>query len=679
MITQRAAKGVSLVFRLTRDFLSLTRSADRRHFAGIIDFSYQHYALGDVLTSQMNMACLAVERGCSGIDLYVIVYPWAPSAPSQGFITPANYPVHLDNLFPAFLCSPMVRSVRIIRDPLAAGLQTLSVLASRVPVWPSPWDHLRRRMTYPIAHDIINRFHARHGYVPLLSAPRGYARWAREFIERHYPDRFLVCVNPRQSRLTSVAATTYRDASLAEWYEFFRVVERRYPETHFFMLGGYGEWEHKLLAHENVTIPRTLGLTLAHELALLEAAHLFMGTSSGFATMATFTRVPYVITNMEHVFAPHAGIAVGSERYPFATEHQHLVWAPENARLLLEQFERLYGALRGPARAPAVPAGSPRYEAVSGLTSDPARNPAQRQRRRPMAFYIDVVGSDRRPEALMDPALLTRIMEKAIREAEVTEVALLDRNDPLLHPQLPDLIRAVKAFQSRCTLGSPLTVLEGADEILSSGLDSFRISVSGLTAGSGGSGRGVDAERVKANMAMLAAAWRRAGSATDIEVRFHRYRGSVGAELEMRRLAERLGFRFTATWGRLMPLEKILTCLDPGEADASLTAEDYGVLERLPLPLDEVGELASRHPVSDCPLQEDYMTLDAQGNVYLCHAVSDTGGNLVGSFLEFTTEDLQRLKQTRRLCGVCMKKGLPLYLENRLPGIEEVGRKYYPL
>lgn len=678
MITRRGVKGISLVFRLTRDFLSLIRRADRRHFAGVIDFSYQHYALGDVLTSQMNMACLAVERGCSGIDLYVIVYPWAPSAPSQSFVTPANYPVHLDNLFPAFLCSPMLRSIRVIRDPLAAGLQTLSLLASRVPVWPSPWDHLRRRMTYPIAHDIINRFHARHGYVPTLSAPRGYARWAREFIGRHYPDRFLVCVNPRQSRLTSVAATTYRDASLAEWYEFFRVVERRYPEAHFFMLGGYGEWEHKLLAHENVTIPRTLGLTLAHELALLEGAHLFMGTSSGFATMATFTRVPYVITNVEHVFAPHAGISVGSERYPFATEHQHLVWAPENARLLLEQFERIYSALRGPARTRAVPVGSPAVGAVEAA-GDSEQNPALRPRRRPMAFYIDVVGSDRRRETRMDPALLTLILKKATREAEVTEVALLDRNDPLLHPQLPDLIRVVKAFRLRCSLSSTLSVLEGADEILSSGLDSFRISVSGLTADSGASGRGVDAERVKASMAMLAAAWRRTGSTTDVELRFGRYRGRVGAELEMRRVAERLGFRFTATWGRLMPLEKILACLDPGEADAALNPEDYGVLERLPLPLDEVGELASRHPVSDCSLQEDYMTLDAQGNTYLCHAVSDGGGNLVGSFLEFSTEDLQRLKQTRRLCGVCMKKGLPLYLEHRLPGIEEIGRKYYPL
>jgi hypothetical protein len=334
------------VVKAAGDLACPDRGAGGPHFAGIIDFSYQHYALGDLLTSQVNLACLALEQHCRGLDLYIIVDPRAPAARAQSFITPDNYLTHLDNVFPALLVSPMLRSIRLIRDPLTAGLSLLSLIRRRVPMWPRLFDHLRRRMTYPLGHAIINRFHGRHGYIPTLGAPRGYAGWARRFIEQHHAGQFLVCINPRQSRLTSTPAVTYRDAPLEEWYEFLRGVGRRYPDVHFFMLGGFAEWEHTLLRLPNVSIPRTMGLTLAHELALLAASDLFMGTSSGFATMATFSNVAYVITHIEPFFAGYAGVAVDAERYPFAGANQHLVWQREDARLLLHYFQRVHDAPR---------------------------------------------------------------------------------------------------------------------------------------------------------------------------------------------------------------------------------------------------------------------------------------------------------------------------------------------
>jgi len=325
-----------------RGFLSFVRRGERERFAGLIDFSYQHYALGDALTTQVNLACLALEAKCTAIDLYLVIDQTFPSAPAQGFINSENYTTHLDNLFAAFLCLPAITSIRVVRDPLTAGLTLCSLAASRTPMWPSLRDHLHRRMTYPLEHEIINRFFAREGYIPRLTCPRGYAGWAREFLRRHYPDQFVVCINPRQSRLTAMPATIYRDAPLEDWQAFIETVGRERPDVHFFMLGGYAEWEHTLVRHPNVSIPRMAGLTLAHELALLRSSHLFMGTSSGFATMATFTDVPYVITQVEHVFASYAGIPADAPRYPFGTEDQHLVWRREDAQLLLDYFETVY-------------------------------------------------------------------------------------------------------------------------------------------------------------------------------------------------------------------------------------------------------------------------------------------------------------------------------------------------
>jgi hypothetical protein len=327
-----------------RQFLAEIRGGDRGAFAAVLDFSYQHYALGDALTTQINVACLAREAGCKAIDLYLIVDPAYPAARTQSYINNENYAVHLDRLFPAFLCLREIRSIRVLRDAYSAGLVWTSIVASGIPRWPSVRDYLRHRMVYPIAHDIINSFHARHGDIPRLDAPRGYDAWARKFLHQHWPDRFIVCINPRQSRLSSMPATTYRDSPLDEWHAFIDEAGARYPRVQFLMLGGFHEWDSTLPRRSNTAIPRLFGLSLAHELALLRHANLFMGASSGFATMATFTDIPYVITDIEQAFAAWAGVKAGAERYPFAHAQQHLMWEKESAGLLLGCLESIYEA-----------------------------------------------------------------------------------------------------------------------------------------------------------------------------------------------------------------------------------------------------------------------------------------------------------------------------------------------
>lgn len=329
--------------RAMRQYIAEVRGTSRSRFTCIVDFSYQHYALGDALTTQVNAACLAQEHRCASIDLLLLLNPDRPAAPLQGFITAGNYPAHLDALFPAFLCLPQLGAIRLMREPTTAALAVSSLIASRSPSWPSALDHLRQQMKYPLDHEIINRTYRKYGRVPQLSAPRGYAEWAREFVASQWPEQFIVCINPRQSRLATIPTTTYRDSPLGEWHAFIDTVGERYPNVQFVMLGGFHEWDRALARRRNVSIPRAMGLTLAHELAILRAAHLFMGTSSGFATMATFTDIPYLITNVEPLFAAFAHIAVDAPRFPFAAKNQSLLWHAEDSKILLSHFETVYG------------------------------------------------------------------------------------------------------------------------------------------------------------------------------------------------------------------------------------------------------------------------------------------------------------------------------------------------
>ncbi|MBX3454265.1 hypothetical protein [Ferrovibrio sp.] len=344
-IVAKLANRYRLWRQARHEYAALLSSIPRDRFAAFFDFGYQHYALGDVLTTMVNLACQAEDAKCNGMDIYIHILPYAPSAPQQGHITPDNYLTHLDNLFPAFLCNPLPGALRLLRDyGLQAGLVLEQLHASGVSVWPSLEQHLRRQMNYPMGHALINGFHKQHGRLPQLGAPRGYDRWAKQLRDTLFKDRFLVCVNPRQSGLTTTPSTIYRDAPMDEWIAFFGRARRTHPDVHFVMLGAYAEADRRLLALENVTILRALGYGLAHELALLANADMFMGTSSGFATMATFSGAPYFITGVEPVFSHYAEIPVGATAYPFAKQHQYLHWAREDAAMLLDYLGVVHAA-----------------------------------------------------------------------------------------------------------------------------------------------------------------------------------------------------------------------------------------------------------------------------------------------------------------------------------------------
>lgn len=356
------SRGKSFV-RLSRGYRSvLIHGVAKDRFAALIDFTYHHYALGDTLTGLVKFGCEAEDRGATAVDLFVYVNPGLPRAPAQGFVTPDNYPSYLDSLYPAFLCQPHLGSFRLIRDPMTLSLTMASMHVSGAPHWPSLQQHAERRMSYPVGHHEINAFFARNGRLPLLAAPKGYEGWARRFRSEVLKDRFVVCINPRQAKLTAVPTTTHRDAPLAEWYAFIDRAARTMPDVVFLMMGGFQEWEHRLLARRNVMVPRLMGLGLAHELALMHVADAFMGTSSGFATKATFSDTPYLIVDIEAFFSTFIEVPVGGERYPFATDHQRLVWTKENADLLHDYLAEVYQARTGrrartAARLAPAPAG----------------------------------------------------------------------------------------------------------------------------------------------------------------------------------------------------------------------------------------------------------------------------------------------------------------------------------
>jgi ADP-heptose:LPS heptosyltransferase len=234
----------------------------------------------------------------------------------------------------------MLRTLKVMRHNPTFNRFLLREVARRRPLWPPFFSHLNRKLDF-ISHRRINAHYRKHGRLPWLAAPRGYGDWADEFLRTHCTGRFAVAVNIRQGALSMTPANLYRDSPLPEWHAFIRRTATRHPDAMYLILGGYTEWDREFLRLPNVLIPRAMGFGLAHELALLHRSDLFMGNSSGFATMATFSNKPYLITNIQHLFSRYIDVPVGGRHYPFGGDTQILYWEKENQDVLLEFFEEL--------------------------------------------------------------------------------------------------------------------------------------------------------------------------------------------------------------------------------------------------------------------------------------------------------------------------------------------------
>jgi hypothetical protein len=143
-------------------------------------------------------------------------------------------------------------------------------------------------------------------------------------------------------------------------------------------------------------------------------------------------------------------------------------------------------------------------------------------------------------------------------------------------------------------------------------------------------------------------------------------------EAPMRAYAEALGYRFASDWALMMPLEKTLTIADPDNPRATLTRADHATIGRLALKTAAALAVTSRHKVTSCSLQEDYIVLDVDGNVILCCTCLASRTNTIGSYLTMPIEAIQSARRSHPMCKPCMSVGFPLLANYAVEGLDDL-------
>lgn len=328
-------------------------------YPAIYDFGLLPYALGDALTWNVKQCIRAKSMGFEQIDVYLCADSKNPGNVHQReFIKSDNYLSHVLDLMPAFHTNPMLRNVYLFQDraSLLEDLETLEQKDAKV----QPVISFYRRTlkdaaaSVPMACQIVvrdvsthldlNAYYEKNKTIPFLSAPKGCVNDARKICTEIGPSKFVVLTHFRlRQRDQSIGhPESERDSDFNAWLEFFKFAERKLKDVMFVLLGKIQEKPPVLLQQSNVIYPRLQGFNLGHELALFECCSMFLGSSSGFAAMANFSKIPYVITRMNPKAYDYYAIQPGQSCLPFATRDQFLSNDPEDVSHLVNHLTRQY-------------------------------------------------------------------------------------------------------------------------------------------------------------------------------------------------------------------------------------------------------------------------------------------------------------------------------------------------
>ncbi len=338
-------------------------------YLAIYDFGLFPYALGDVLTWNIQTAIRCEELGRSQVDIYLCVDGKQPANYFQlELVNTDNCDLIFNELLAAFGMHPKIGNIFIYRQRDQMVLALREACGTDTPNSKVLGDYeaalgdYQRILTagegtphlmlsyfsnHVTSHDRINSYAAAHGSVPLLRPSLGCGPDVSGLLTKRFARNRIVTVHMRLRRLDAGygGSHTYaRDSDFVEWYEFLRDAEKHHPDVQFVVMGRLQEKPLELLRLPNVLSLRALGLGLGHELTLLMNSDLFIGASSGFAAVANFSKTPCFITKMDPGACRAYGIAPGSARLPFTGERQILVHEPETRDLLLQLLER---GLRG--------------------------------------------------------------------------------------------------------------------------------------------------------------------------------------------------------------------------------------------------------------------------------------------------------------------------------------------
>ena len=258
----------------------------------------------------------------------------------------------------------------------------------------------------------------------------------------------------------------------------------------------------------------------------------------------------------------------------------------------------------------------------------------------------------------MDVELFARIIDKISHEYStynIINIMLFNWTEPLLHPQIFDIIKIINAKGFTSNISTNLNVSVDTELLAKAGLDLIKISLSGFTQETYQSGhRGGNIENVKSRMVQLSESLKKRKSATKVIVSYHRYLTNLDEEKLMQDFCTSLGFELEPSWACYMTMK---------DHDALDDKERFFIDKNLTYDIRDILRFIKENDFSSdfCAVQDEEIVLDHQGNVQLCCGVLTNGKYNIGRFLDLDEGEVEKGMKNHPYCTVCKKRGINVF------------------
>ncbi|MFK5893977.1 MAG: radical SAM protein [Pseudomonadota bacterium] len=255
-----------------------------------------------------------------------------------------------------------------------------------------------------------------------------------------------------------------------------------------------------------------------------------------------------------------------------------------------------------------------------------------------------------------------QVIDKIQRENElVTHVSLYSWGEPLLHRQLPKIIKYLHDQNIAAAISSNLSIIDAKqiDAVIYASPEYLKVSLSGFyPAAYNKTHTGGDINLVKSNLYRIKFLIEKYNAKTFVDVNYHLYTNNNGKNLEkMKELCNELGFSLSVTHSLVMPLER---CLDHCDGIKNSQTEDLSKL--LLVNIDEGIEATKNQHIKECPFRENQININWDLTVPVCCTVFDYEGTIVAdNYLKSSLAQINKNKSTSKVCKKCMGYGLPAY------------------
>lgn len=259
-----------------------------------------------------------------------------------------------------------------------------------------------------------------------------------------------------------------------------------------------------------------------------------------------------------------------------------------------------------------------------------------------------------RPKGLMSAETYSKLLDKIIADDPWTGIiTLYNWGEPLLNPELPDIIRITRQKGLLSAVSSNLAMKKDFEEVIKAAPDWFRISNSGWGENYEKTHTGAKWPIFYENIKKLSEYKKKYQTDTLVELFFHIYSHNREDFPKMQALCDELGFILRYRHAALAPLDNIALVIEGAETTkAAQKTRDIQYLH-----VEEVMGLAQAEKNRPC-FYMDHLWIDWNLSVAHCMEWYDPSLVLFDNFMEISLDQITPARVNSSHCQSCMAKGI---------------------